>query len=143
MADPTVDVTQALRFGEVIPRDNRAVYGLEINTSGVVTPMGAGLITLPTGQPAQNGVFELTDFTPGDIVTITFDPLQVVLSCGCGGPSFVVDTFVTSPSAVTIDGSGMQVVNFGATLKTDGSGMRYSEAAYTGTVNISFTIDNI
>lgn len=143
VADPSVAVTQSLRFGNIMPRDNRAVYGLEISTSGVVTPIGNGLFEVDGGPIARNGVFELTGFQPGDMVSVTFDPPQIVLSCGCGGSSFTVDSFAISPSSIVIDGSGSQVVNFGATLKTDGSGVNYSGASYNGTVTISFIVDNI
>lgn len=143
-ADPSVDVTQGLRFGPVFARDNDSVHGIRIATDGQMTQVGTGLISTDNGATARQGIFALTGFTPGDNVSISFDPAQVQVSCVCpGGASFTVDSFEISPPSIVIDGSGEQIVSFGATVKTDGSGLRYTSATYNGTVAVSFTIDNL
>lgn len=143
-AEPVVGVTQSLRFGSVFARSNDAVYGIKISTNGELTQVGNGLVSTDGGAAARQGIFLLSGFEPGDNVSVTFDPPQVPISCVCpGGASFIVDSFEIMPSSILIDGSGEQAVSFGATIKTDATGLKYTGATYNGIVNISFTIDNL
>ena len=145
-AAPEADITQNLRFGSFIPRNNDSVYSIVIETDGGMTS-DSGLV--PTGEPPlpQNGVIQLTGFTDGDEVTISFEPedgLELVCDDCSGAPTFTVDDFVTDPaSSITIDGSGEATVNFGASLYTSGSGIRYAGGNYAGTVTVNVVIDEI
>lgn len=140
-ADPSVEVTQALQFGTVIGVRNDAVYTITLPPDGgSLDVTGNGLV--PSGGAAQAGEFQLDGFTENDQVSIVFDPAEVELLCSCVGPSLYVDNFTMLPGSVTIDGTGSQTVSFGARIKTSASGIRYQGDSYSGTVNVSFIIDN-
>lgn len=140
-AAPEVDVTQSLHFGNFIPQNNDGLYQITVASDGGVTADPHMIQT--GGVTPRNGTFQLSGFADEDAVTITFDPDPVLLNCGCGGPGFTVGTFVIDPDPVDIDEFGEATVNFGATLTTDGSTVRYSGATYTGDITVEVTIDEI
>lgn len=130
MAAPDVTAEVPLDFGTLAVKNNATVGTLSVSTGGALTYSEQ---IAPIGGAVQ-GEYRLSGFPPGVLLELEWD--DVNLSAGGGGlPEFLQVTGYTNPTLVS-DESGAALVPLGATLRTNGSGVMYVDAPYSGTTQV-------
>lgn len=148
VADPTVTIIQNPSFGEFALFNNKGAYTMTLSPTGKLTYHSA---FAPINEnAARNGIVHIEGLTEGSTITVNFDDglgagdedKPVFLTCTCGGPVFKVDTFTYTVNPPMPTGpTGKVDISFGATLHTDGLGIRYEGETYSGTIRVNIMED--
>lgn len=122
---------QSMTFGKFAMRDNNAPYDVVMSPTGVET---YDPHILPFFQGVQ-GVFQLTDFLPNQLLGVSIADTTLV-SVVDPLDTFDLLNFTFNPAAPTTNGAGNVTVNVGATLRTSGTGVLYTDDTYTGSYTL-------
>lgn len=134
-AAQTVQEEEPLAFGTFVVPSNAAVSTLTVPLSGSISTTGS-IIALTQGTPGRYRVGGLPGSAIVDI-DVTAAPLfgaSVPLS-----QFFQIAAFDHPPTIIT-NAAGTATFRLGATLSTSGSGVPYTESTYTGTIDITVTL---
>tara|TARA_R110001599_G_scaffold280951_1_gene482526 strand:- start:50 stop:526 length:477 start_codon:yes stop_codon:yes gene_type:complete len=131
----TVQEMEPLVFGTFVVPSNAAVSTLTIPLSGSVSTTGS-IIALTQGMPGRYRVGGL----PGSaIVDIDVNAAPLFGAAVPASQFFQITAFDHPPTVITNAG-GTATFRLGATLSTSGSGVPYTESTYTGTIDITVTL---
>ena len=112
VADITIVQTTALQFGKM----SAGTGGTVALTAAGVRSVASGTVTLVAGTTPSQGIFDV-DGTANATYAITLPGAAILLTRVAGTETMSVGTFVSNPTPTgTLDGTGTQNVNVGATL---------------------------
>ncbi len=123
--------TQTLDFGRFAMQDNNAAYGVIMSPMGVET-YDPHILPFSAGRQA---IFELTDFAPSTLLGVSIAD-TTLMSMVDPMDYFDLVSFTFNPAAPTTNGAGNVTLNIGATLRTSGTGVLYTDDTYTGTYTL-------
>lgn len=131
----SIAVVDNMNFGNV--NASGVAGSVALSTAGVRTPSGG--VTLP----ATTGSVSAASFTVSGQANYTYaitlpTTLTITHSGGAGTGTMTVNTFVSDPATTgTLDGTGNQTLNVGATL---GVGMNQAAGTYTSGSTFNVTV---
>lgn len=134
-AAQTVVELDPLSFGTFVVPSNAAVSTLTVPLNGSVSTTGS-IIALTQGVAGRYRVGGL----PGNAI-VDIDITAAPLFGPALPPSqyFQITAF-DHPPTVTTNASGTATFRLGATLSTSGSGVPYTDSTYTGTIDVTVTL---
>lgn len=122
--------TADLNFGQIAPS----------GTAGTVTISVAGVrsgspgVTLGNQVTVSQASFDISG-APNNLYSITLPADGVVTLTSGGSPAMAVDGFLSDPASPgTLNGSGLDVVDVGATLSV---GVNQPNGSYTGSFDVT------
>lgn len=131
----TLQEMDPLAFGTFVVPSNAAVSTLTVPLTGSVSTTGS-IIALTQGMPGRYRVGGL----PGNAIVeidVTANPL---FAAAVPPSQFFLITAFDHPLTVITNAAGTATFRLGATLSTSGSGVPYTESTYTGTIDITVTL---
>lgn len=123
-----------MTFGDISITTNNVVREIELHPDGSYTADPG--IYFYSDTP-ELGRYIIQGQTPLTVMNINIDVSSTIL--GLGNPVFTLHNPFTVPAVVTTDGLGNATFEIGATLRSNGSGINYSDANYNSvfSVNVS------
>jgi hypothetical protein len=139
LADPGAEITQNIQFGRYVIRNDNAGAALQVAYDGNVISDNA---FIPVNSTAKNGIIKMSGFTPGEslLLTITFLPDPLTLTCSCSSPDFQISNFQVETTSVTADISGEAFIRFGARLVAQGGA--YGDVSYSGALTVRIIVNS-
>lgn len=125
-----VTVVQPLEFGAYVVKRNDAQYDITVTSGGSYSYSSVGYIMI---SPPQEGIFDI-DGLPISTAVASVDLTQSIPLSGSGDNFQMVNfTKVHNP---TTDSSGVLRIAIGATARSSGSGIIYSDQTFNGQIDI-------
>lgn len=134
-AAQTVQEMDALAFGTFVVPSNAAVSTLTVPLNGSVSTTGS-IIALTQGTPGRYRVGGL----PGNAIVDIDVNAAPLFATGVPPSQFFLITAFDHPPTIITNAAGTATFRLGATLSTSGSGLPYTESTYTGTIDITVTL---
>lgn len=133
-AAQTLTQDRAMTFGDISITTNNAIREIELHPDGSYTADPG--IYFYSDTP-ELGRYIIQGQVPLTVMNINIDVSSTIL--GLGNPVFTLHNPFTVPAVVTTDGLGNATFEIGATLRSNGSGINYSDANYNSvfSVNVS------
>lgn len=132
VAAQTLTQDRAMTFGDISITTNNAIREIELHPDGSYTADPG--IYFYSDTP-ELGRYIIQGQTPLTVMNINIDVSSTIL--GLGNPVFTLHNPFTVPAVVTTDGLGNATFEIGATLRSNGSGINYSDANYNSVFSVS------
>lgn len=129
-AQAGVTVIQALSFGEFVVKRNDAQYDITVNADGSYTYDSGAYIEIVA---PQRGVYDIDGMAANTAIASVSVTQTSALS---GGSDIFQMVNFQEIHPATTDSSGVARIRIGATARSSGSGITYTDATYTGDIFI-------
>ncbi|KZD07853.1 DUF4402 domain-containing protein [Oceanibaculum pacificum] len=131
----TVQQIEALSFGTFVVTSNATPSTLTVPLNGSTTTNGT-IVALTQGTKGQYRIGGL----PGNSIVGIDITAQPLFGATAPASQYFNITGFSHPLTVTTNSGGMATFALGATLSTSGTAVPYTDNTYTGTLDITVTL---